>query len=65
MCQYGPKLVRFYVDIYVRFSCGGHNLGTYLYLEVGIWYAIYPDLNHECAKFALCNACGKARYQNV
>ena len=29
MSQYDPKLVRFYIDIYVRVSFGGHNLGTF------------------------------------
>ena len=28
-----------------RVSFGGYNVGTFLCLEVGIWYAIYPNLN--------------------
>ena len=29
MSQYDPKLVRFYIDIYVPVSFGGHYLGTF------------------------------------
>ena len=29
MNQYDPKLVRFYIDIFVRVSLGGHNLVTF------------------------------------
>ena len=29
MSQYDPKLIRFYSDIYVRVSFGGHKLGTF------------------------------------
>ena len=38
MSQYDPKLIRFYIDIYVRVSFGGHNLGTFCTrnLEFGI-----------------------------
>ena len=29
MSQYDPKWVRFYIDIYIRVSFGGHNLGIF------------------------------------
>ena len=29
MSLYNPKLVRFYIDFYIRVSFGGHNLGTF------------------------------------
>ena len=28
MSQYDPNVVRFYIDIYIRVSFGGHNLIT-------------------------------------
>ena len=29
MSQYDPKLVRFYIDFYIRVSFGGYNLSSF------------------------------------
>ena len=61
MSQYNP-LIGFYIDIYVRVSFGGHNLGIFYArkLKLGQLHT-YPDINLQLWTRPL----GSARGQNV